>query len=161
MHQRFKTGNEVGKEKNREQPEEQMGEEKQRGELGGRGETERARERGERETPGYEPFELDASPILYETTFNLKLSGNEVYCMNAVRLQVKNMLCGKLHCQKGSNLTLFAYKILGDRRRRRSGDQPGETVRRPTQGDGPETVRRATRRRTSQTWERREQIDRF
>ena len=138
-----------------------MGEEKQRGELGGRGETERARERGERETPGYEPFELDASPILYETTFNLKLSGNEVYCMNAVRLQVKNMLCGKLHCQKGSNLTLFAYKILGDRRRRRSGDQPGETVRRPTQGDGPETVRRATRRRTSQTWERREQIDRF
>ena len=39
------------------------------------------------------------------------LSGNEVYYTNSSILLVKNMLCSKLHCQKGFDLILFLYKI--------------------------------------------------
>ena len=35
-----------------------------------------------------------------EKTFNLKLSGNEVYCTNALILLTKIVLCSKLHCQE-------------------------------------------------------------
>jgi len=45
-----------------------------------------------------------------EKAFKLKLSGNEVYYTNALLLLIKNMLCSKLHCQKGFELKLFLYK---------------------------------------------------
>ena len=38
--------------------------------------------------------------ILSGKSFNLKLSGNEVYCTNALLLLKKIMLCSELHCQK-------------------------------------------------------------
>ena len=44
--------------------------------------------------------------------FNLKLSVNEIYYTIFEILLVKNMLCSKLHYQKGFNLNLFSYKIL-------------------------------------------------
>ena len=43
---------------------------------------------------------LSASEDSYEKSFNLKLSGNEVYYTNNFISLVKNMLCSKLHCQK-------------------------------------------------------------
>ena len=43
---------------------------------------------------------------------NLNLSANEVYYTNSLILLVKNMLCSKLHCQKGFDLNPFSYKIL-------------------------------------------------
>ena len=42
--------------------------------------------------------------ILQENSFNLKISGNEVYHKNSLMLLVKNILCSKLHCQKGFSL---------------------------------------------------------
>ena len=39
------------------------------------------------------------------------LFGNEVYRTNSLILLVKNMLCNKLHCQKGSNVNLLSCKI--------------------------------------------------
>ena len=41
------------------------------------------------------------------------LSGNEVYCMNALILLMKIMLCSKLHCQKVFKLKLFSYNKGG------------------------------------------------
>ena len=38
--------------------------------------------------------------ILWGTSFNVKLSGNDVYCMNALLLLIQIMLCSKLHYQK-------------------------------------------------------------
>ena len=49
--------------------------------------------------------------IFHEKRIRLKLSGNEVYCTNAVTLLVKEMLCSKLHYQKGFNLILFSYEV--------------------------------------------------
>jgi len=46
---------------------------------------------------------------------NLNLSGNEVYYTNSLILLVKNMLCSKLHYQKGFNLNPFSYKIVRSR----------------------------------------------
>ena len=43
--------------------------------------------------------------------FNLKLSGNEVYCTNFKVLIVKIMLCGELHCQKVLKLRHISKKI--------------------------------------------------
>ena len=43
---------------------------------------------------------------------NQNLSGNEVYHTNSLILLVQNMLCSKLHCQKGCNLIRFSYEIL-------------------------------------------------
>ena len=40
---------------------------------------------------------------LYEKSFNLKLSGNEVYCTNALLSLIKIMMCNKFHSQKVSN----------------------------------------------------------
>ena len=41
--------------------------------------------------------------ILWEKSFNLKLSGNEFYSTNALLLIIKIMLCRKLRCQKSLN----------------------------------------------------------
>ena len=41
--------------------------------------------------------------ILQEKSFNLKLSGNEVYCTNALLSLIKIMLCRKDHYQKFQN----------------------------------------------------------
>ena len=49
--------------------------------------------------------------ILYEKSFNLKTSGNEVYYTNSLILLIKMMLCGKIHGQKFFKLKLFSYKI--------------------------------------------------
>ena len=38
----------------------------------------------------------------------LNLSKNEVFCLNSV----KNMMCSKLHCQKGSNPSIISYEIV-------------------------------------------------
>ena len=48
--------------------------------------------------------------ILWES-FNLKLSGNEVYCTNALQLLIKIMLYSKLHCQIFCIENIF-YKIV-------------------------------------------------
>ena len=45
--------------------------------------------------------------------------GNQVDHTNSFILQVENMPCTKLHCQKGFNLIIFSYEI--GRRRRSSG----------------------------------------
>ena len=42
-----------------------------------------------------------------------QLFGSEVYHTNSLILLVKNMLCSKLHCQKGYNLNTFSNKIEG------------------------------------------------
>ena len=55
-------------------------------------------------------------PILYEKSFNPKLSGHEVYCTAALLLPVMTMLCRKLHCQKVSPLKLFFYQVGALRR---------------------------------------------
>ena len=47
-----------------------------------------------------------------ERELNRNLSDNEVYYTNSSILLVKNMLCSKLHCQKGFYLILFAYEII-------------------------------------------------
>ena len=52
--------------------------------------------------------------ILIEKRLKLKSSGNEVYYTNSSMLLVKNMLCGKFCCHKGSNLILFSYKIRAE-----------------------------------------------
>ena len=39
-----------------------------------------------------------------------KLSGNDVYCTNALLLPIKIMLCSKLLCQKGFKWKNFPYK---------------------------------------------------
>ena len=44
---------------------------------------------------------------------NQILSGNEVYNTKSLTLLAKNMLCSKLHCQKGCISILFSYKICG------------------------------------------------
>ena len=38
-----------------------------------------------------------AWPILLETSFNLELCGNEVYCKNAFLFLIKIIVCSKLH----------------------------------------------------------------
>ena len=43
----------------------------------------------------------------------MKLSGNEVDYTILFILLVKNMLCGKLHCQRVLNLKAFSYEIAG------------------------------------------------
>ena len=53
--------------------------------------------------------------ILYEERIRLVFCGNDVYCTNSLILLVKNMMCSKLHCQKGSSLIPFSYKILEER----------------------------------------------
>ena len=52
-----------------------------------------------------------ANEFYLERESNQKLSGNEVYYTNSLILLVENVLCSKLHCQKGLNLILFSYKI--------------------------------------------------
>ena len=47
------------------------------------------------------------------------LSGDEVDFTNTLILLVRNMLCSKLHCQKGFYSILFSYQIRGDRVLRR------------------------------------------
>ena len=42
---------------------------------------------------------------------NQNVSGDEVYYTNSLISLVKNMLCSRLHCQKGFNLIPFLYKI--------------------------------------------------
>ena len=49
--------------------------------------------------------------ILYEKWIRLKLSSDEVHFTSSSLLLVKNMLCSKIHCQKGLNLIIFSYKI--------------------------------------------------
>jgi len=58
----------------------------------------------------YEPGGTSACPgsktarlILYEKSFNLKLSGNEVYYTKTLIFLKNMMLCSKLHCQKVFN----------------------------------------------------------
>ena len=41
--------------------------------------------------------------ILWEKSFNLKLSGDEFYSTNALLLIKKIMLCSRLYCQKVSD----------------------------------------------------------
>ena len=53
---------------------------------------------------------------LYEKGIALKLSGNEDYYTNSLRLLVKNTLCSQLHCQKVLNTILFSYKTRCIRR---------------------------------------------
>ena len=45
--------------------------------------------------------------FIYKKIIKLKLSGNEVYYANCLILLAKNMLCSKLHCQKGFGLIMF------------------------------------------------------
>ena len=47
------------------------------------------------------PMKVPALAILYEKRIELKLSGNEVSYTDSLTLLVTNMLCSKLHCQKG------------------------------------------------------------
>ena len=47
--------------------------------------------------------------VLHEKGIELKPSGNEGYYTNSLILLVKNMLCGKLHCQKGCD---YLYRGL-------------------------------------------------
>ena len=49
--------------------------------------------------------------ILYDKAFQLKLSGNEVYHTNSSILLGKNMLCSKLHYQKGFDSILCSHHI--------------------------------------------------
>ena len=44
------------------------------------------------------------------------VSDNEFHHSNSSISQVKNMLCSKIHCQKGFNRILFSYKF-GETRR--------------------------------------------
>ena len=53
-----------------------------------------------------------ATSILYEMSFNLKLSGNEVYYTIFKILLVKTMLCSELHYQKDFRLKHLLYKIV-------------------------------------------------
>ena len=46
-------------------------------------------------------------------SFNLKLSGDGVYCTNALPLLIRIMLCGELHCHIFSRLTLFSFRMEG------------------------------------------------
>ena len=50
--------------------------------------------------------------ILYEKRIKINISGNEVYYMHSSIFLVKNMMCSRLHCQKGLNVSLFSYKIF-------------------------------------------------
>jgi len=43
---------------------------------------------------------------------NQNLSGNEIYYTNSLISLVKNLLCGQLHCQKGSHLIPLSCKIV-------------------------------------------------
>ena len=56
-------------------------------------------------------FSKMVAPILHEKAFKLKKSGNEVYHTNSSKLPVNNMLCSKLHFQRGVNPILFSYEI--------------------------------------------------
>ena len=49
--------------------------------------------------------------ILQEKKFDLKLSGNKVYCMNALLLLINIMLSSKLHYQKVLIETLFQQDL--------------------------------------------------
>ena len=49
--------------------------------------------------------------ILQEQSFNFKLSGNKVYCTNAVLLLIKVMLCSKLHRQNFLSSNCFLIKF--------------------------------------------------
>ena len=49
------------------------------------------------------------SRIVYEKIITLNLSGNEVYYTDSLMLSVKNIVCSKLHCQKGINPILCSY----------------------------------------------------
>ena len=47
----------------------------------------------------------------YKESFNLELSGNEVYYTNALLLLIKIMLCSKLHCPKVLDCTSFSMRF--------------------------------------------------
>ena len=49
--------------------------------------------------------------ILYEKTFNLKLSGDQVYHAACSLLVILKNSCGKFHCQKGFNLIHLSYRM--------------------------------------------------
>ena len=51
--------------------------------------------------------------ISYEKAFKLKLSGNEVYYTARSLLLILKHSCSKFHCQKGFNLIVCSYKIVG------------------------------------------------
>ena len=72
--------------------------------------------RTQNQEPGKQPptpcrpslFDTTGSPLLFtlplkKKSFNLKLSGNEAYCTNALLSLIKIMLCGKLQCKKVLN----------------------------------------------------------
>ena len=82
-------------------------------ERGSEGERERGREGEIARESDTRPSLSDISScttcqrILYEKEIKSKLSGNEGYYTNSSILLVKNMLCSKLHCQKGFNSMLY------------------------------------------------------
>ena len=65
------------------------------------------------------PFEERAKEVGAEERFRdlickgieSKRTGNEVYYTNYLTLLVQNMLCSKLHCQKGFDSIFFLYEI--------------------------------------------------
>ena len=59
--------------------------------------------------------------ILQGKSFNLKVSGNEVYYTNAVLSLIKIMLCSQLHCQQ---VLENSFPIRSQRRRRRAACMP-------------------------------------
>jgi hypothetical protein len=58
--------------------------------------------------------EEDMRKVLFEKGIKFKLSGNEVYFTKSLVLLVKSILCSKLHCQKGINLSGMpsGYKFM-------------------------------------------------
>jgi len=55
---------------------------------------------------------LHTEKVLHEKIIKLNFRGNEVYHTNSLVLLVKDILCSKLHCQKGFYLILFSYKVV-------------------------------------------------
>jgi hypothetical protein len=53
-----------------------------------------------------------ASQRLYQKELNRNPSGNEIHYTNSLMLLVNNMLCSKLHCQRGFNSILISLKIV-------------------------------------------------
>ena len=62
---------------------------------------------------------------LQEKIFNLKLSGNEVYCTNALLLLINIMLRGKFHYKQVQNRFFFPIKTGACNGRRGAGRSAG------------------------------------
>jgi hypothetical protein len=85
--------------------------------------------------------------ILYEKSFNIKSSCNEVYYTNYLILPIKMMLCSKLHWQKLFKLKLFSYKIEGGARSLYLAEQRRARARERERGSEREREREKERER--------------